>query len=46
MDKKLVMLDVPLPRHVADWYEGLKSQAGYQKWIMSDFTELKGQEDF
>ncbi|WP_421853362.1 glutathione S-transferase family protein [Marinomonas sp.] len=39
-------LDVPLPRHVADWYEGLKSQAGYQKWIMSDFAELKGREDF
>ncbi|SBS37710.1 Glutathione S-transferase GstB [Marinomonas spartinae] len=39
-------LDVPLPQHVAHWYERLKMHPGYQKWIMSDFTELKGREDF
>lgn len=39
-------LEVPLPEHVARWYEQLKQRSGYQRWIMSDFTELKGREDF
>lgn len=39
-------LDVPLPQNVSAWYEKLKKRPGYQKWIMSDFTELKAREDY
>ncbi|SHO54359.1 glutathione S-transferase family protein [Vibrio quintilis] len=39
-------LDVPLPENVTRWYEQLKQRPGYQRWVMSDFTELKGREDF
>ncbi|EKO3390254.1 glutathione S-transferase family protein [Vibrio fluvialis] len=39
-------LDITLPANVARWFELLKSRPGYQKGIMSDFSELKGREDF
>jgi glutathione S-transferase len=39
-------LEVPLPPFVASWYEHLKQRRGYQKWVMSDFTELKAREEF
>ncbi len=39
-------LEISLPNHVERWYRDLKSRQGYRKWIMSDFTELKGREDF
>ncbi len=35
-------LDIRLPGQVEAWYGRLKSLSGYQKWVMSDFTELKG----
>ena len=39
-------LDVTLPPLVAVWYANLQRRSGYQKWIMSDFTELKSREEF
>ena len=39
-------LEVPLPEHVNNWYQTLKQRRGYQKWVMSDFSELKGREEF
>ena len=39
-------LNVPLPKNVSAWYERLKKRPGYQKWVMSDFTELKAREDY
>jgi glutathione S-transferase len=39
-------IDVSLPSFVANWYENLKLRDGYQKWVMSDFTELKAREEF
>lgn len=39
-------LNVPLPDFVQNWFQGLKQRDGYQKWVMSDFTELKAREAF
>ncbi|NQZ30824.1 MAG: glutathione S-transferase family protein [Oceanospirillaceae bacterium] len=39
-------LTVELPFNVAQWYETLKSRDGYKKWIMSDYSELKGREAY
>lgn len=39
-------LDIFLPPQVAAWYEEFQQRSGYQKWIMSDFSELKGREEF
>ncbi|MDJ0622434.1 MAG: glutathione S-transferase family protein [Desulfocapsaceae bacterium] len=39
-------LEVTLPPLVAAWYANLQRRSGYQKWIMSDFTELKAREEF
>lgn len=39
-------LDIKLPPRVNEWYQVLKQRVGYQKWIMSDFTELKAREDY
>ncbi len=39
-------LDVPLPEFVNTWYQTLKLRSGYQKWVMSDFSELKGRAEF
>ncbi|MEI4551289.1 glutathione S-transferase family protein [Pseudoalteromonas spongiae] len=39
-------LEIPLPEHVSNWYQKLKSRPGYKTWVMSDFTELKAREDF
>lgn len=35
-------LDIKLPKHVARWFQRLKNLPGYQKWVMRDFSELKG----
>lgn len=37
-----VDLKIPLPDHVSRWYDRLQLREGYKKWVMSDFTELKG----
>ncbi|MEH6445997.1 MAG: glutathione S-transferase family protein [Oceanospirillaceae bacterium] len=39
-------LSIELPPNVSQWYETLKSREGYKQWIMSDFSELSGREDF
>ncbi|MCP4297805.1 MAG: glutathione S-transferase family protein [Proteobacteria bacterium] len=39
-------LDIELPLKVQVWYRQLKRRDGYQKWIMKDFSELKGRESF
>ncbi len=39
-------LDISLPENVNSWYQKLKLRSGYQKWVMSDFSELKGREEF
>jgi len=39
-------LSIELPPNVSQWYETLKSREGYKQWIMSDFSELAGREDF
>lgn len=39
-------LETPLPGSVSKWYQKLKRRRGYQKWVMSDFLELKGRETF
>ena len=35
-------LDVTLPARVKSWYRLIKKTAGYQQWVMSDFSILKG----
>ncbi|AZZ96268.1 glutathione S-transferase family protein [Pseudoalteromonas sp. R3] len=39
-------LHIELPQRVSRWYKVLQQRAGYQKWVMSDFTELKAREDY
>jgi glutathione S-transferase len=39
-------LNIQLPPNVQQWYTALKSRKGYKQWIMSDFSELAGREDF
>ncbi|WP_046004070.1 glutathione S-transferase family protein [Pseudoalteromonas rubra] len=39
-------LTVELPQRVGLWYEKLKQRPGYQRWIMSDFSELKARESY
>jgi glutathione S-transferase len=45
---RLVEIDlgITLPSNTASWYQKLISRPGYKKWVMSDFTELKGREDY
>ncbi|TMP30828.1 hypothetical protein CWB99_05700 [Pseudoalteromonas rubra] len=37
---------IELPQRVSKWYKVLQQRASYQKWVMSDFTELKAREDY
>jgi glutathione S-transferase len=39
-------LPVHLPTKVNLWYQKLCKRAGYQQWIMSDFSELKARETY
>lgn len=39
-------LTIDLPKQVEAWYQTLSQRPGYKKWVMSDFSELKGREDF
>lgn len=39
-------LTVKLPDLVYSWYEKINKRPGYIKWVMSDFSELKGREGF
>jgi len=35
-----------LPKNVAGWYKNLQKSYGYQKWVMSDFSELKARLEY
>lgn len=35
-------LDIPFPSNLARWFERLSERPAYQRWVMSDFSELKG----
>ncbi len=35
-------LKISIPDSIRGWYERLSEQSGYNRWVMSDFTELKG----
>ena len=39
-------LGIVLPERTKSWYAKLQSRGGYQKYVMSNFTELKGREDY
>ena len=35
-------LNVSLPKNVESWFKHLKQSNGYHRWVMSDFSSLKG----
>ena len=35
-------LGVSLPKNVERWYKNLKRSNRYRRWVMSDFSSLKG----
>ena len=39
-------LGITLPRYTGRWYQALSARPGYQTHVMSDFSELKGREDY
>ena len=41
---RLYVLDLKIsfPQNIRHWYERLSQRKGYIKWVMSDFSELKG----
>ena len=39
-------LDIHIPTSTHKWYESLKTRPAYQKWVMSDFSELMGRENY
>ena len=45
---RLVEIDlgIKLPKNVESWYQFLKRSTGYQHWVMSDFSSLKGRIEY
>lgn len=39
-------LTIKMPENVRRWYNHLSARDGYRRWVMSDFTELKGRSDY
>ncbi|ORU94627.1 MAG: glutathione S-transferase [Cycloclasticus sp. symbiont of Bathymodiolus heckerae] len=39
-------LSIELPNNVNGWYNQLQNSNGYQQWVMSDFSELKGRLEY
>ena len=37
-----VGLEIPLPGNLSNWYARLQQRSAYSKWVMSDFSSLKG----
>jgi len=35
-------LAISMPDNINQWYERLSERPGYRRWVMSDFSELKG----
>jgi len=40
---RLISIDlaIAIPKNILGWYERLSERAGYERWVMSDFTELE-----
>ena len=45
---RLVEIDLKilLPENVENWYKCLRRSKGYQRWVMSDFSSLKGRLEY
>ena len=45
---RLVEIDltIELPERVAAWYERLKMRPAFQRWVMRDFSELRGRMEY
>ncbi len=39
-------LNIKLPNRVASWYRCLQASQAYQRWVMSDFSSLKGRLEY
>jgi len=39
-------LNIILPKNVENWYERIRLSKGYQQWVMSDFSSLKGRLEY
>jgi glutathione S-transferase len=41
---RMIDIDLPIaiPQSVHDWYGRLSAMDGYQRWVMSDYSELRG----
>jgi len=39
-------LEIDFPSRVKNWYEELSKRPGYERWVMSDFSELFGRSDY
>ena len=39
-------LKIKLPEKVENWYQCLRRSNGYQQWVMSDFSSLKGRLEY
>ncbi len=41
---RLIDIDLPVsvPQNVMDWYQRLSAMTGYRRWVMSDYSELRG----
>jgi len=39
-------LEIKFPDNVRKWYEELSTRPGYERWVMSDFSELFGRSNF
>ena len=35
-------IDIQFPKNMQTWYDTLVQRKGYQKWVMSDYSELEG----
>jgi glutathione S-transferase len=43
---RLTKMDLDVASNVDRWYKTLCERPAYQRWVMSDFSELKGRETF
>ena len=45
---RLYVLDlgISFPDNIQSWYQRLTRRQSYEKWVMSDFSELKGRSDY
>ena len=39
-------LNIKLPKNVENWYKYLRGSKAYQRWVMSDFSSLKGRLEY